>query len=86
MTFGGKKIPLTLLILFLAGLFVTGGSIYTALADTFGSQRWISALGIIAGGLKMAVAAFVNEFGPVSSSTPAAAAPPAPQQPPPQGA
>ena len=61
MTLFGKKISVGVLLSVLLASLVTGGSTLTLFVDTFGNQRWISIVGLVAGQVQFIASIYVHE-------------------------
>jgi hypothetical protein len=70
MTIAGKQVSILVLLSILLASLVTGGSTLTLFVDTFGNQRWISIIGLVAGQIQFIITAYVHET--TSSSGPVA--------------
>lgn len=72
MTIGGKQVSVLVLLSILLASLVTGGSTLTLFTDTFGNQRWISIVGLVAGQIQFVITAYVHETTSSSGPPPAA--------------
>lgn len=70
MSIFGKQVSLGVLFSILLASLVTGGSTLTLFTDTFGSERWISVVGLVAGQIQFIISIYVHET--TSSSGPVA--------------
>lgn len=70
MTLFGKQVSLGILLSVILASLVTGGSTLTLFVDTFGNQRWISIVGLVAGQIQFILTVYVHET--TSSSGPVA--------------
>lgn len=72
MTIGKYHISVLTLFSIVLGTLVTGGSTLTLFTDTFGGQRWISIVGLVAGQIQFVVTLYIHETtsssGPVKSA------------------
>lgn len=63
-----RQVSLGVLFSILLASLVTGGSTLTLFTDTFGNERWISVVGLVAGQIQFIISIYVHET--TSSSGP----------------